>query len=158
MKKKSKAAKTHTAALMKDGMLYHIINVICSTAGRPLFLNTNQVMSCGTLDSWDKNMSLYEGMADLYKDMMDYNMIDVVDQLQMIGFGVDDDAAIDFNQLDPLEFKECLEFILAHYWEACNKKNKSHQLHQHNHQKVHHVTLWQIQMTRHPTLQDVMVT
>ena len=82
-------------------------------------------MSHATLDSGDKNMSLYEGMADLYKDMMDYNMIDVVDQLQMIGFGVDDDAAIDFDQLNPLEFKECLEFILAHYREACNNKNKS---------------------------------
>ena len=82
-------------------------------------------MSCATLDSGDKNMSLYEGMADLYKDMMDYNMIDVIDQLQMIGFGVDDDTAIDFDQLNPLEFKECLEFILAHYWEARNNKNKS---------------------------------
>ena len=46
MKKKSKAAKTHPAALMKDGMLYRIINVICSTAGRPMFLNTKQVMCC----------------------------------------------------------------------------------------------------------------
>ena len=70
-------------------------------------------------------MSLYEGMADLYKDMTDYNMIDIIDQSQMIGFGVDDDAAIDFDQLNPLEFKECLEFILAHYREACNNKNKS---------------------------------
>ena len=67
-------------------------------------------------------MSLYEGMADLYKDMTDFNMIDVVDESQMIGFGVDDDAAIDFDQLNPLEFKECLDFILAHYWEACNKR------------------------------------
>ena len=25
-------------------------------------------------------MSLYEGMVDLYKDMTEYNMIDVVDQ------------------------------------------------------------------------------
>ena len=63
-------------------------------------------MSHATLDSGDKNMSLYEGMADLYKDMTDYNMIDVADQSQMIGFGVDDDAAIDFDQLNPLEFKE----------------------------------------------------
>ena len=70
-------------------------------------------------------MSLYEGMADLYKDMMDFNMIDVIDESQMIGFGVDDDAAIDFDQLNPLEFKECLDFILAHYWEARNNKNKS---------------------------------
>ena len=46
MKKKSKAAKTRPAALMKDGMLYRIINVICSTAGRPLLLNTKRVMSC----------------------------------------------------------------------------------------------------------------
>ena len=82
-------------------------------------------MSRATLDSGDKNMSLYEGMADLYKDMTDCNMIDVVNQLQMIGFGVDDDAAIDFDQLNPLEFKECLDFILAHYQEACNNKNKS---------------------------------
>ena len=125
MKKKSKAAKTRPAALMKDGTLYRIINVICSMAGRPLFLNTKRVMSRATLDSGDKNMSLYEGMADLYKDMTDYNMIDVVDQSQMIGFGVDDDAAIDFDQLNPLEFKECLDFILAHYWEARNNKNKS---------------------------------
>ena len=76
MKKKAKAAKTRPAALMKDGMLYCIINVICSTAGRPLFLNIKRVMSCATLDSGDKNMSLYEGMADLYKDMMEYNMIE----------------------------------------------------------------------------------
>ena len=82
-------------------------------------------MSHATLDSGDKNMSLYKGMADLYKDMMDYNMIDVIDQLQMIGFGVDDDTAIYFDQLNPLEFKECLDFILAHYREACNNKNKS---------------------------------
>ena len=33
MKKKSKAAKTRPAALMKDGTLYCIINVICSPAG-----------------------------------------------------------------------------------------------------------------------------
>ena len=42
MKKKAKAAKTCPGALMKDGMLYHIINVICSTEGRPLFLNTKK--------------------------------------------------------------------------------------------------------------------
>ena len=125
MMKKSKAAKTCPAALMKDGTLYRIINMICSTAGRPLFLNTKRVMSCATLDSGDKNMSLYEGMADLYKDMTDFNMIDVVDDSPVIGFGVDDDAAIDFNQLNPLEFKECLDFILAHYREARNNKNKS---------------------------------
>ena len=70
-------------------------------------------------------MSLYEGMTDLYKDITDFNMIDVVDESQMIGFGVDDDAAIDFDQLNPLEFKECLDFILAHYREARNNKNKS---------------------------------
>ena len=81
-------------------------------------------MSCATLDSGDKNMSLYEGMADLYKDMMVYNMIDVINQSQMIGFGVDDDVAIDFDQLDPLEFKECLDFILAHYREARNNKKE----------------------------------
>ena len=69
-------------------------------------------------------MSLYEGMADLYKDMTDFNMIDVVDESQMIGFRVDDDAAIDFDQLNPLEFKECLDFILAHHREARNNKNK----------------------------------
>ena len=120
-----KAAKTRPAALMKDGMLYRIINVICCTAGRPLFLNTKRVMSRATLDSLDKNMSLYEGMADLYKGMTDFNMIDVIDESQMIGFGVEDDAAIDFDQLNPLEFKECLDFILAHYQEACNNKNKS---------------------------------
>ena len=125
MKKKLKAAKTRPAALMKDGPLYRIINMICSTAARPLFHNTKRVMSCAALDSGDKNMSLYEGMADLYKDMMDYNMIDVADQSQMIGFGVDDDAAIDFDQLNPLEFKECVDFALAHYWEARNNKNKS---------------------------------
>ena len=125
MKKKSKAAKTRPAALMKDGTLYHIFNVICSTAGRPLFLNTKRVMSCATLDSGDKNMSLYEGMTDLYKDMTEFNMIDVVNESQMVGFGVEDDAAIDFDQLNPLEFKECLDFILAHYQEARNNKNKS---------------------------------
>ena len=125
MKKKSKAAKTRPTALMKDGTLYQIINVICSTAGRPMFLNTKRVMSRATLDSGDKNMSLYEGMTDLYKDMTDFNMIDVVDESQMIGFGVDDDAAIDFDELNPLEFKECLDFILAHYREARNNKNKS---------------------------------
>ena len=125
MKKKAKAVKTRPAALMKDGMLYHIINVICSMAGRPLFLNTKRAMSCATLDSGDKNMSLYEGMADLYKDKTEYNMIDVVNQSQMVGFGVEDDAAIDFDQLDLLEFREYLEFILAHYWEARNNKNKS---------------------------------
>ena len=39
---------------MKDGTLYRIINVICSTAGRPLFLNTKWVMSRATLDSGEK--------------------------------------------------------------------------------------------------------
>ena len=77
------------------------------------FLNTKRVMSHATLDSGDKNMSLYEGMADLYKDMMDYNMNDAIDQSQMISFGVDDDAAIDFSQLNPLEFKySCWDAIL----------------------------------------------
>ena len=54
MKKKSKAAKTRPAALMKDGTLYCIINVICSTAGQPLFLNTKRVMARATLDSGTK--------------------------------------------------------------------------------------------------------
>ena len=82
-------------------------------------------MSCATLDSGEKNMSLYEGMVDLYKDMTEYNMVDVIDESQMVGYGVEDDAAIDFDQLNPLEFKECLDFIMVHYWEACNNKNKS---------------------------------
>ena len=43
-------------------------------------------MSHATLDSGDKNMSLYEGMVDLCKDMMEYNMVDVVDQSQMVGY------------------------------------------------------------------------
>ena len=64
-------------------------------------------------------------MVDLYKDMTEYNMIDVIDQSQMVGYGVEDDTAIDFDQLNPSEFKECLDFIMAHYWEACNNKNKS---------------------------------
>ena len=125
MKKKAKAAKTRPAALMKDGTLYQIINVICSTEGRPLFLNMKKVMSLATLDSGEKNMSLYEGMVDLYKDMMEYNMVDVVDESQMVGYGVEDDAAIDFDQFNPSEFKECLDFIMAHYREAHNNKNKS---------------------------------
>ena len=82
-------------------------------------------MSHATLDSGEKNKSLYEGMDDLYKDMTEYNMIDVVDESQMVGYGVEDDAAIDFDQLNPLEFKECLDFIMVHYWEAHNNKNKS---------------------------------
>ena len=127
MKKKSKAAKTRPAALMKDGTLSRIINVICSTAGRPPFLNP---MSRATLDSGDKNMSLYEGMTDLYKDMTEFNMIDVVNESQMVGFRAEDDTAIDFDQLNPLEFKKCHDFILAHYREARNNKNKSG-----NHQK-----------------------
>ena len=125
MNKKAKASKTHPAALTKDGTLYWIINVICSMEGRPLFLHTKRVMSCATLDSGEKNMSLYEGMLDLYKDISEYNMIDVVDQSQMVGYGVEDDAAIDFNKLNPSEFKECLDFIMAHHREACNNKNKS---------------------------------
>ena len=125
MKKKAKASKTRPAALTKDGMLYQIINVICSMEGRPLFLHTQKVMSCATLDSGEKNMSLYEGMLDLYKDISEYNMIDVIDQSQMVGYGVEDDTAIDFDQLNPSEFKECLDFIMAHYWEAHNNKNKS---------------------------------
>ena len=125
MKKKAKASKTCPAALMKDGMLYQIINMICSTEEKPLFLHTKRVMSCATLDSGEKNMSLYEGMLDLYKDISEYNMIDVVDQSQMVGYRVEDDAAIDLDQLKPSEFKECLDFIMAHYWEARNNKNKS---------------------------------
>ena len=70
-------------------------------------------------------MSLYEGMVDLYKDMMEYNMVDVIDQSQIVGYGVEDDAAIDFDQLNLWEFKECLDFIMAHYQEAHNNKNKS---------------------------------
>ena len=37
-------------------------------------------------------MSLYEGMLDLYKDISEYNMIDVLDQSQMVGYGVEEDA------------------------------------------------------------------
>ena len=70
-------------------------------------------------------MSLYEKMVDLYKDMTEYNTIDVVDQSQMVGYGVEDDTAIDFDQLNLSEFKECLDFIMLHYWEACNNKIKS---------------------------------
>ena len=69
-------------------------------------------------------MSLYEGMLDLYRDMLEYNMIDVLDQSQMVGYGVEDDAAMDFDELNPSEFKECLDFIMAHYQEACNNKKK----------------------------------
>ena len=53
-------------------------------------------------------------------------MIDVLDQSQMVGYGVEHDAAMDFDKLNLSEFKECLDFIMAHYWEACKtKKNKS---------------------------------
>ena len=125
MMKKAKASKTCPAALMKDGILYQIINVICSTEGRLLFLNIKRVMAHATLDSGEKNTSLYKGVVDLYKDMTEYKMIDVVDQSQMVGYGVEDDAAIDFNQLNPSEFKECLDFIMAHYREAHNNEIKS---------------------------------
>ena len=70
-------------------------------------------------------MSLYEGMLDLYKDISEYNMIDVVDQSHMVGYGVEEDAAIDFDKLNLLEVKECLDLIMVHYQEACNNKNKS---------------------------------
>ena len=70
-------------------------------------------------------MSLYEGMLNLYKEISEYNMIDVLDQSQMVGYGVEDDAAIDFDKLNPSEFQECLDYIMACYWEACNNKNKS---------------------------------
>ena len=33
-------------------------------------------------------------------------MIDVLDQSQMVGYGVEDDAAMNFDQLNPSEFKE----------------------------------------------------
>ena len=52
-------------------------------------------------------------------------MIDVLDQSQMVGYGVEDDAAMDFDKLNPSEFKECLDFIMAHYCEVYNNKNKS---------------------------------
>ena len=125
MKKKAKASKTHPAALTKDGMLYRIINVICSMEGRVLFLYTKRFLSHASLDSREKNMSLYEGMLDLYRDMLEYNMIDVLDQLQMVGYGVEDDAAMDFDELHLSEFKEYLDFIMAHYREAHNNNNKS---------------------------------
>ena len=46
-------------------------------------------------------MSLYEGMLDLYWDISEYNIIDVLDQLQMVCYGVEDDAAMDFDELNP---------------------------------------------------------
>ena len=113
MKKKAKASKTHLVALTKDGMLYRIINVICSMEGRALFLHTKRVLSCASLD------------IDLYRDISEYNMIDVLDQSQMVGYGVEDDAAMDFDELNLAEFKECLDFIMAHYQEAHNNNNKS---------------------------------
>ena len=125
MKKKAKASKTCPAALTRDGMLYRIISITCSMEGKALFLHTKRVMSRASLDSREKNMSLYEGMLDLYKDISEYNMIDVLDKSQMVGYGVEDDAAIDFDKLNLSEFKECLDFIMAHYQEACNNKNKS---------------------------------
>ena len=57
-------------------------------------------------------------------------MIDVLDQLQMVGYGVEDDAAMDFDELNPSEFKECLDFIMAHYWEAHNNNNNKSGSHQ----------------------------
>ena len=125
MKKKAKASRTRPAALMKDGTLYWIINVLRSMEGRPLFLHTKRVMSHATLDSGEKNMSLYKGILDLYKDISEYNMIEVVDPSQMVGYGVEDDTAIDFDKLNLSEFKECLDFIMAHYRVARNNKNKS---------------------------------
>ena len=125
MKKKAKASKTHPAVLTKDGMLNRIINIICSMEGRALFLHTKRVLSHASLDSREMNMSLYKGMLDLYRDISEYNMIDVLDQSQMVGYGVEDDAAMDFDQLNLSEFKECLDFIMAQYREACNNKNKS---------------------------------
>ena len=73
----------------------------------------------------EKNMLLYEGMINLYKDISEYNMIDVLDQLQMVRNGVEEDRAIDFDKLNLSKFKECLDFIMAHYREAHNNKNKS---------------------------------
>ena len=52
-------------------------------------------------------------------------MIDVLDQSQMVGYGVQEDTAIGFDKLILSKFKECLDFIMAHYCEACNNKNKS---------------------------------
>ena len=43
----------------------------------------------------------------------------------MVGYGVEDDAAMDFDKLNPSEFKECLDFIMTHYCEAHNNKNRS---------------------------------
>ena len=96
MKKKAKASKTRPAALTEDGTLYRTINVICSMEGRALFLRTKRVLSHASLDSREKNTSLYEGMLDLYRDISEYNMIDVLDQSQMVGYGVEDDAANGF--------------------------------------------------------------
>ena len=45
-------------------------------------------------------MSLYEGMLDLYRDISEYNVTDVLDQLQMVGYGVKNDAAMDFDKLN----------------------------------------------------------
>ena len=125
MKKKAKASKTCPAALTKDGMLYRIINIICSTEGRALFLHTKRVLSHASLNSREKNMSLYEEKLDLYRDISEYNMIDVLDHSQMVGYGVEADASMDFDKLNPSEFKECLDFIMAHYQEAHHNKNKS---------------------------------
>ena len=125
MEKKAKTSKTCSAALTKDGTLYRSIKIICSMEGRLLFLLTKRVMSCASLDSGEKNMSLYEGKLKLYKDISEYNMIEVLDQLQMVGYEVEEDAEIDFDKLNLSEFKECLDFIMAHYWEARNNNNKS---------------------------------
>ena len=38
---------------------------------------------------------------------------------------MEDDAAMDFDKLTLSEFKECLDFIMAHYQEVRNNKNKS---------------------------------
>ena len=84
MKKKAKASKTRPAALTKDGMLYRIINIICSMEGRALFLHTKRVLSHASPDSREKNMSLYEGMLNLYRNLSEYNTIDILDQSQMV--------------------------------------------------------------------------
>ena len=122
---KGKSFKDSPSSIDKrwDALLDYQHNM--SMEGRPLFLHTKRVMSHATLDSGEKNMSLYEGILGLYKDISEYNMIDVVDPSQMAGYGVEDDTAIDFDKLNLSEFKECLDFIMAHYRVAHNNKNKS---------------------------------
>jgi hypothetical protein len=128
-KRKKQNPKTKPSLLTADGTLYRVANVITSERGRPLYIETRKKMDANDLDQRAGGHTIFwDGLHSLYNEQDSYNeMVDPDGEL--IGYGVSTTDQLKDEFIDPIldgsEFKEVVLFLVAHYREARNNKNKS---------------------------------